>query len=141
MDLWINPTEVNMDRLYSSLLGIGYAKSEVTHIKEQREIENPTPIRLIEDNGVFKVDFMTNTFQKFFTWEECKKNCLKYESGGITIPVVHIKHLIKMKENTQRIGENMKDLVDAAELKKILKTEDSLKADKAKGRPEEGTSI
>ena len=52
------------------------------------------------------------------------------ESDGITIPVVHINHLIKMKENTKRLGDNMKDLVDAAELKKILKIDGSVKTDK-----------
>ncbi len=125
MDLWVNPTESNINKLYSSFLDMGYDESEVNHIKEDRDIDNPTPIRLIEDNGIFKVDFMTNTFQKFFTWNECKKESIEYKTDGIIIPVVHINHLIKMKENTKRTGDNLKDLVDASELKKILKMGES----------------
>jgi hypothetical protein len=37
----------------------------------------------------------------------------------ISIPVVHINHLIDMKENTKRLDNSMKDLADAAELRKI----------------------
>ena len=130
MDLWVNPTAINMERLYGSLLGMGYDKSDVNHIKAQREIENPTPIRLVEDSGVFKVDFITNLFQELFTWNECKAESLQYESDGISIPVLHIRHLIKLKENSKRIDDRMKDLVDAAELKKILNLEDSKKKNK-----------
>ena len=125
MDLWVNPTITNMDRLYNSLLSMGYDESEINNIKEKREVENPTPIRLIEDNGIFKVDFMTNTFQKIFTWNECKNESIEYKTEDLIIPVVHINHLIKMKENTKRVDDNLKDLVDAAELKKILKMGDS----------------
>jgi hypothetical protein len=35
------------------------------------------------------------------------------------VPVVHINHLISMKENTKRLDNSMKDLVDAEELTKI----------------------
>ena len=125
MDLWVNPTMANMDRLYSSLLSMGYDKSEINNIKKERDIENPTPIRLIEDNGIFKVDFMTNTFQKLFNWNECKKESIEYKTEGLIITVVHINHLIHMKENTKRDDDNLKDLVDASELKKILKMRNS----------------
>ncbi|MCG8309300.1 MAG: nucleotidyltransferase [Cytophagales bacterium] len=133
MDLWVNPTEENMDRLYTSLSKMGYAKSDVDSIKKYRDIESPTPIRLIEDDGVFKVDLMTNTFQTLYTWKECRSEALDYESEGVLIPVVHINHLINMKENTSRLDDNLKDLVDASELKKIKELEKSRKNKKNQG--------
>ena len=125
MDLWINPTNSNMEKLYNSLIDMGYEPTDVENIKNQRAIENPTPIRLIEDDGIFKVDFMTNTFQTLITWNECKSKSIEHKTADISISIVHIDHLIKMKENTKRTDDNMKDLVDASELKKILKFEES----------------
>lgn len=129
MDLWINPTQSNISNLYKSLLKMGYDNADIASIKKQRDIENPTPIRLIEDDGVFKIDLMTNTFQEIYTWKECREKSNLYISEGVEIPVVHISHLIKMKENTKRLDDNLKDLVDAAELKKIVK----MQAKKNKG--------
>lgn len=129
MDLWINPTQPNISNLYKSLLKMGYDNADIASIKKQRDIENPTPIRLIEDDGVFKIDLMTNTFQEIYTWKECREKSNLYISEGVEIPVVHISHLIKMKENTKRLDDNLKDLVDAAELKKIVK----MQAKKNKG--------
>ncbi|MEO9965208.1 MAG: nucleotidyltransferase [Reichenbachiella sp.] len=127
MDLWVNPTKVNINRLYRALLEMGYDKSVVESIQTTRDIENPTPIRLIEDDGVFKVDLMTHTFQKIYSFEECRNSAQMYESDGVSIPVVHINHLIKMKENTKRLDDNLKDLVDAQELKKIVKLQSKIK--------------
>lgn len=119
MDLWVQPTKDNMDRLYYCLSALGYPNETITYIKENRDLENPTPIRLKDDEEILKVDLMTNTFQKLFTWEECYSMRKMFKIEDIEIPVIHINQLISIKENTNRLDNSLKDLVDANELKKI----------------------
>lgn len=127
MDLWINPTTGNISKLYRCLVSMGYDQEEVDQISKERNLESPTPIKLIDDNHLYKVDLMTNTFQKLYSFQECLSLCHRVESEGVTIQVVNIHHLIKIKENTKRLDDSMKDLVDAHELKKILKLQDKSK--------------
>jgi len=124
MDLWLEPTKENLDNLYQALeKELGYPPDEINHIRINREIENATPIRLFSDDDTLFIDLMTTTFQNMFSWKECAEasNTIRLGSDDspITVPVVHINHLIRMKENSKRLDNNMKDLVDAQELKKI----------------------
>ena len=121
MDLWVNPTSDNIQKLYSALLALGYSENVIEEIRRNREVENPSPIKLWDDSDVFKVDLMTNTFQKEFTWPDCRKECSLIHVGDNSFPVVHINHLIRMKRSTKRLDDSLKDLVDAEELSKILK--------------------
>lgn len=122
MDLWLKPSVTNLNNLYKALEDdLRFDKESIEQIKKLRDIENPTPIRLLSDDNVLSVDLMTNTFQKLFTWEECYKNSNLIQLEYIKVPVVHIKHLITIKENTQRLDNSLKDLADAEELKKIMK--------------------
>jgi hypothetical protein len=89
------------------------------NIRENRDIESPTPIRLISDDDTFYFDLMTNTCQRQFPWQECYDQCQYMDLEKVSVPVVHINHLITMKENTKRMDNSMKDLVDAEELRKI----------------------
>ena len=120
MDLWLEPSRENLNRLYKTLSeDLKYPTELVNHIKDNRDIENPMPIRLISDDDTFYIDLMTNTFQRQFSWQECYEKCQYIDLETIKVPVVHINHLISMKENTKRLDHSMKDLVDAEELKKI----------------------
>jgi predicted nucleotidyltransferase len=120
MDLWLEPSEDNLDRLYTTLVqDLKYPGDIIRHIKDNRDVENPMPIRLISDDDTFYIDLMTNTFQRQFSWQECRDQCQYMELKGFNVPVLHINHLISMKENTKRLDNSMKDLVDAEELKKI----------------------
>ena len=64
MDLWIKPEESNMRNLYSALINLGYSEDVVNDIKMNREVDNPTPIKLKDDQNLLKVDLMTNIFQQ-----------------------------------------------------------------------------
>jgi hypothetical protein len=119
MDIWLEPSEDNLEKLFAAMLGLGYEKENIEEIRVNRPLKHPTPIRLVDDNGVFKIDLMTNTFQNQFSWSECYQECEKFDLGSISVPVIHINHLIRLKENTTRLDHSMKDLVDAEELKKI----------------------
>ncbi len=124
MDLWLAPEPDNLQRLYHALQKLGYPIEAVNHIKENRPPEHPTPIRLTDDNNLLKVDLMTNTFQEQFSWSECHEACETITIEATPVPIIHINHLIQLKENTKRLDSNMKDLVDAEELKKIKKLRD-----------------
>lgn len=120
MDLWLEPSRENLDRLYHTLADdLKYPADVVNNIRNNRDIESSTPIRLISDDDTFYIDLLTNTFQQQFTWRECHEQCQYMDLKKFSVPVVHINHLIAMKENTKRLDNSMKDLVDAAELKKI----------------------
>jgi|GEM_PF-4133225 hypothetical protein len=64
---------------------------------------------------------MTNILQEKFDWKEAIKDAKEFELENLKIPVIHINHLIYLKENSKRVDGNMKDLIDAEQLKKILK--------------------
>jgi predicted nucleotidyltransferase len=120
MDLWLEPSEENLGRLYTTLVqDLKYPDDTIRHIKDNRDVENPMPIRLISDDDTFYIDLMTNTFQRQFSWQECRDQCQFMDLKDYKVPVVHINHLISMKENTKRLDNSMKDLVDAEELTKI----------------------
>tara|TARA_R100000027_G_scaffold67602_1_gene67113 strand:+ start:1597 stop:2151 length:555 start_codon:yes stop_codon:yes gene_type:complete len=129
MDLWLNPTEENLEKLYKALEhDLDFDKGSVDSIRKNREIDNQTPIKLVSDDGSFKVDLMTNIFQEQFKWKDCRSQCRKFEiNKELTVPVVHINHLIRIKENSSRLDKGMKDLVDAQELKKIQALENKEK--------------
>ncbi len=125
MDLWLEPSQENLNKLYQTLIDdLEYPSEVVNHIKHHRDIENPMPIRLISDDDTFYIDLMTNTFQQQFTWQECRDQCQYMDLKTFKVPVVHINHLISMKENTKRLDNSMKDLVDVQELKKIRELRD-----------------
>jgi hypothetical protein len=134
MDLWIKPDAVNMEKLYKTLYDLGYPENIIEDIKNNREIESPTPIKLKDDYDRLKVDLMTNTFQKEFSWQECFDKSEKIYVEDVKIPIVQINQLISMKENTKRLDNSMKDLVDAQELRKIQKLKESQRKQKRRGR-------
>ena len=121
MDLWVEPEETNMERLYLALSLAGYPENIISDIRKNREITNPTPIKLRDDSGILKVDLMTNTFQEDFSWKECFDQSKEMKINAFSIRVIHVNHLITMKENSSRLDDSLKDLVDAQELKKANK--------------------
>jgi predicted nucleotidyltransferase len=127
MDLWVKPEEKNMENLYSTLIDLGYPHEIVNEIKMKREIENPIPIKLKDDNNFLKVDLLTNTFQNEFSWQQCFDKAEIIILDDLEIPVVHINQLISMKESSKRLDNSLKDQVDAQELRKIKKLRDQQK--------------
>ena len=119
MDLWVKPDAANMERLYTALSDLDYPASMIDHIRQTRNLDNPTPIKLQDDRNRLKIDLMTYIFQSKVSWQECYDSADAVALGSIKIPVINIERLIDLKENTNRLDNSMKDLVDAQELKKI----------------------
>lgn len=120
MDLWLEPNLENMSKLSQALHDLGYDKKTTQSIISTRPFDHPTPIRIFDFNDEFKVDLMTNIYNDDFTFNICRKNAVEYDLNGIKLNIVNISHLISIKEKVKRYDNNMKDLIDAHELKKIL---------------------
>lgn len=120
MDLWINPTKENLDKLGCALEDLKYSKDVVEDIMSSRPINHPTPIRIFSEDQKFMVDLMTSIFYEPLTFSACNERAVKNDLGGIMLPVIGLKDLIEIKSNVKRHDGSMKDLVDAQELRKIL---------------------
>lgn len=121
MDLWINPTSDNLERLGHTLTNLEYSKDVVNNIIKSRPINHPTPIRIFSEDDKFKVDFMTTMFYEPLTFDKCNERAKIQNLGSFNLPVIGIKDLIEIKSNVKRYDGSLKDLVDAEELRKILK--------------------
>ena len=125
MDLWINPENKNMERLGEALVDLKYTKDVVAQILKERPIDHPTPIRVWSEGESFKVDLMTSIYYEPLTFEACKVKAVIQDLGATKLPVIGLKELIEIKSNVKRYDGNMKDLVDAHELRKILARSES----------------
>lgn len=119
MDLWLNPTSENMTKLKVALVELEFEEATILEIIEKRAVNHPTPIRLFDGKNEFQVDLMTTIYNDNFTWEFTREHAQVFFHKTIPVPVIHINHLITIKETIQRADDSMKDLVDAQELKKI----------------------
>jgi len=120
MGLWINPQKDNLNRLGKSLIDLKYSKDVVKDIMASRPIEHPTPIRIFSEDDQFKVDLMTSIFYEPLTFSACNSRAVKNDLGGYSLPIIGLKDLIEIKNNVKRYDGNLKDLVDAQELRNIL---------------------
>jgi hypothetical protein len=120
MDLWINPQKDNLNRLGNALVELKYTKDVIDEILASRPIDHPTPIRVFSEDDKFKVDLMTTIFYEPLTFKACISRAVVNQIGEYTLPVIGLKDLIDIKSNVKRYDGNMKDLVDAQELRKIL---------------------
>lgn len=124
MDLWINPSTQNLKKLEVALQALGFASHAIESILEARPIDHPTPIRLFSEDDRFKVDLMTTIYYEPLTFQACYERAQILAIGKNRLRVIGIKDLIDIKSNVQRADGNIKDLVDAHELRKILERRD-----------------
>lgn len=130
MDLWINPSSENLYKLGKALVDLNYSQEVVKEILDARPIDHPTPIRIFSEDNQLKVDLMTSIFYEPLTFASCYQRAVNNEISGYSFPVISIKDLIEIKSNVRRYDGNLKDLVDAQELRKILERGKSLEIKK-----------
>ncbi len=130
MDLWIDPSNDNLTKLGASLVDLAYSEKVVNEIMNARPVDHPTPIRIFSEDSRFKVDLMTSIFYEPLTFRACSKRAVQTKLSGYTLPVIGIKDLIEIKSNVKRPKGNLKDLVDAQELRKILDRGNTLDIEK-----------
>ncbi|MDA7744557.1 hypothetical protein N8911_00510 [bacterium] len=111
LDLWIDDNEENRQNLIEALSAVGLSKLE--SLIDTQLIPGWTTIKLASG---FELDIMTSL--KGFDsndFNDCFKVAAEAEIHDITIRFLHLNHLIKSKEATNR----PKDQLDLIELKKI----------------------
>ena len=120
MDLWLKPSNDNLERLGNALGDLNYSKKIVDDIIESRPIDHPTPIRIFSEDDKFKVDLMTSIFYEPLTFEKCYERAKVQKLESFNLPIISLKDLIEIKSNVKRYDGSLKDVVDAQELRKIL---------------------
>ena len=130
MDLWLNPSGENLNRLGKALSNLKYSRDVIEDILKSRPVEHPTPIRLFSEDEKFKVDLMTTIFYERLTFQACNLRAVKHDVGGHRLRIIGLKDLIDIKSNVKRYDGNLKDLVDAQELRKILERGKTLEIQK-----------
>jgi len=121
MDILVEMTDANLAKVVKILKKAGYhVKQPVDPLmiadKKTREdwIENKhmKAFNFYKEDELKEVDIIIETPVPF---EKAKKNIARIKSGDITLPVVSINDLIRMKKNTGRAVDKM----DIEQLKKI----------------------
>ncbi len=122
LDLIIHLEEKNIGRFFDTLAGLGY-RPRLPLTKEQFENRNNRNEWLKNKNMmVFSFFHLKESFKTVdlfvkepIRFELMAKEAAKIKIKGITIPVLSIKHLIRLKAKAGR----PEDLVDIANLKVI----------------------
>ena len=123
MDILVEMTDVNLAKVVSILKKKGYrVKQPVDPMdiadskKREGWIKNKhmKAFNFYKENEFKEVDIIIESPVSF---EEAKDDMVRVRSGDITIPVISIDNLIKMKKGTGRSV----DRLDMEELKKIKK--------------------
>jgi predicted nucleotidyltransferase len=110
MDIWVNSTEANIEKLFKSFLQLGYkednCKAAIVNLKENHIIKIPKDKSLIDlmDSYIIKNDF-----------DKSYKNHEILKVNNVEIKVIGFEDLIACKYKSNR----PKDLLDVKELKSL----------------------
>jgi len=107
LDLWIDPTKDNKEKL---LLALDNQKYDIEELKDISLI-GAAPIDIPISN--FKIELIPFLSTKL-SFDEAFRMAVSGNIENIPIKVIHLKHLIQLKSNTNR----QKDALDVEELKK-----------------------
>jgi predicted nucleotidyltransferase len=113
IDLWIKPdNNINKKNILQSLKKLNVEDSVISQLNE---LDFSKPIVFIDGEQPYKIDFMTYISGVNFNdaWEQKTIALL----DGISIPFIHLNHLIVSKITTGRT----QDKIDIEELQKIQK--------------------
>jgi len=113
MDIWLKDTLENRNKLNQSLIDFGYGP--IPSIEKMEFIPGWTTIQLTSGIALDLMTFLKGFPQERF--DDCKKYASTATLFDLTIPFLHINHLIEAKKATMR----SKDIVDIEELEKIKK--------------------
>jgi len=113
MDLWIDATEENKQRLLDAIREMDYDESDIETLKE---LDFTKEVVFSLGKEPDKIDFITKV--QIVKFEEAYQRKKHGEiDNGIKIDFVHFKDLVIMKMNTGRL----KDQADIEELQRIMK--------------------
>jgi len=124
MDILVEMTDENLKKVVNILIKAGY------HVKQPVD-----PLKFAD--MATRRDWIKNKHLKAFnfykelnevdiivdapvSFEQAKKNMVMIKSGDISIPVISINNLIKMKKGTQRTIDKL-DVTELNRIKKLMK--------------------
>jgi len=110
MDIWLEPTEQNKQKLLAMLQRHDFDEDSIAYISSLN-FEQTQVFSMGEPP--FKFDFLTKI--NLVPYEEANRQKIVQDVEGLEIPFLHLNHLILSKINTGRT----KDKADIEELGKI----------------------
>lgn len=110
MDLWLNPNDDNKERFIQFLESESFSSGSINQIKGLNFKDHHA---FHIGDFPFRIDFLTAINGVDFKEADAQK--LIYDNEGLSIPVIHINHLIRSKMTTDRL----RDKADVEELQKI----------------------
>ncbi len=110
LDLWSNPTSVNIEKLVLAIDKFGFD----SEILRGKNLQNESPVKL--PDGEIKIEILHH-LQGGFSFEEAYQRASVISVDEILVKLISFNDLITNKENSMR----MKDAVDVHYLKEINK--------------------
>jgi predicted nucleotidyltransferase len=119
MDLWLQPSNDNKERMLSALRKLGFDDEGISTIRNW-DFTTAQKFYVGVKTRPDRTEFMTHV--SGISYETGKQNLTSAEIDGLWLPIISMNNLIRNKESTGRL----KDQVDIEYLKKImeLKTKD-----------------
>jgi len=111
MDLWLEPTNENKEKVINALEKSGFEPVDLNKLAEMDFTKHLAFSVGIEPH---KIDFITIINQVSF--ENARNNKVVFDFEGLKIPVINVNELILSKMNTGR----KKDEADVEELQRIV---------------------
>lgn len=118
MDLWLNSTNENKEKLHKVLKELAFDEDDLTHFLS---LDFSTHLVFSFGSEPKKIDFLTKLNNVEF--QEANKHKITHEFDGLFVPVIHLNDLVLSKINTGRL----KDKADIEELQHIQKYRDQNK--------------
>ena len=106
LDLWIDPSEDNKQKLLLALEELNFDTEEIRDLT----LKNAAPIDIPISN--FKIELIPFLSTKL-SFDNAYDLAVEGNIDGVDIKVIHLNHLIQLKSNTNRL----KDALDVEELK------------------------
>lgn len=100
MDLWLKPDNENKKKLLPVLQSFGFNSDELTAV-ESIDFTKHAVFSIWDDPE--KVDFIT--IINLVSFDEADQQKIVADVDGLTVPVIHINHLILSKINTGRLQD------------------------------------
>lgn len=110
MDIWLKPTIANKKKLLDALTKYGFDKESLDYVSSL-DFANPEVFACGEPP--VRIDFLTKI--SGVNYEEADTRKILAPFGELTIPILHLQHLILSKISNNRT----KDKLDIEELQKI----------------------
>ncbi len=110
IDLWLKPDNDNKVKIIAAFRGL---KIKETVLQQLSEMDFTKHLVFRDGEPPFKIDFMT--YVSGVKFDEAYKERIITELDGLSLPFIHINHLVLSKINTGR----PQDTIDIEQLQKI----------------------